>query len=224
MHKIYTVPYGFEQKKEPTSYYAQCTQSILSLSHNCVSRISFFLLLNQHVLRNGITTLSSIETTDNNSLTCGGEISDDSSVDSDEDDTDCEIESHAALKIQGVWCRWIKIETLRRYEQHELKSRSCQIIINSWRTGVLKQKVEKEESAALIIQDAWLSWIIAEKQRRQTHDEDLAVTMIQLGWRKYQAQVALEEKEATITCYQNMAYATGLTVFYHVFLHTFISH
>ena len=160
----YTVTYATEQNEEPTSYYTQCLQSILFILHILVRRISFFLLLSQDPLTNEFTTLSSNETTDDNSLTCGGEISDESSVDSDEDDTDYEIESNAALTIQGVWCQWIKKETVRRNEQHEMESRSSQIIISAWRTWSMKQKMEKEEKASLIIQDAWLSWIIAEKE------------------------------------------------------------
>jgi len=223
--------YASERKKESTSYYTQCIQSILLLLHMFTSKISFFFLLIQDPLTNDITTLLSNESTDDSSL-----ISDESSVDSDENDADYELESHAALTIQGAWCKLIKKETVRRNEQHEIESRSSQIITNACRTWCKKLKAKKEESAALIIQDAWLSWImswiIAEKKRRQMHDEDIAVRTIQLRWRKYETKVskmiALEEKEAKFTCCQNMSNATKLGLGFglgsHVFLNTFTSH
>jgi len=140
----YAVTYASERKKESTSYYTQCIRSILLLLHMFTSKISFFFLLIQDPLTNDITTLLSNESIDDSSL-----ISDESSVDSDENDADYELESHAALTIQGAWCKWIKKETVRRNEQHEIESRSSQIITNACRTWCKKLKAKKRGKCSI---------------------------------------------------------------------------
>jgi len=183
-------------------------------------------------------TITSLKDSTEDSITCE-DTSDDSSLDSssicsstdchvrDEEERRCEIEYRAAITIQGTWCQWIKRESTKR-QQLKIELHASQIVINVLRTWLMRQRLQREENAALTIQDAWLSWIIAEKQRRQIRKEILAVAIIQVNWRNYHAKLcrlkAREEKEAKFIRYQNMAFATGLAVFSHFVTQACISH